>query len=110
MKHFPPTLVLLLIFISCREPIPKLTEQDMKFAEAIANVYLANAAADMIEQGSKDSARRIMITRALKLTDMDTAFFNAQLEHYGNDPPRFKIIYDSSTAILERVQKQKLAE
>lgn len=108
MKYTFP--LILLLFFACKESVPKLTQADLLFAKALANVYLANAATEMIEEGSKDSTRRELTVQALKLTDMDTSYFQSQLHKYSEDPMRLKIIYDSCTSFLERVQKQKLQE
>jgi hypothetical protein len=74
----------------------------MDFARTLANVQMARSSVDLIESGDRDSARRVLISKALALTDMDTLTFYAQMQYYGQDPLRLKVIYDSSLAMVSR--------
>lgn len=101
-------LLTLFLFCSCQEVEVKLNKSDIEFARTLANVQMARSATDLIEDGDKDSARIILISKALAMTGMDTLSFYAQLQKYGQDPPKLKVIYDSSIAIIDRQKNLKI--
>ncbi|HQW11006.1 MAG TPA: hypothetical protein PK076_10335 [Saprospiraceae bacterium] len=94
-----------MILISCHNTGKNLSNEDLRFSRALANVYMANAAANLIQQGNKDSSRRVLVTKALALEDMDTLYFNSQLEKYSKNPSLLETVYDSSTKFIERQQR-----
>lgn len=93
------------VLISCHNTGKSLSKEDIRFSHALANVYMANAAANLIQEGNKDSARRVLVTKALALEKIDTLYFYSQLEKYSKNPSLLETVYDSSTKFIERQQR-----
>lgn len=94
----------ILMWVGCNKREIVLTKDEQQFSNVIIDVYLANAAANLIQEGNKDSARTQLVMRALNIHEMDTSDFNDKLSALENNPPRMKVLFDTVLVRLERMR------
>lgn len=94
-------LFLTLIAFSCTKQKVSLNSEELKFADIMVDVYMANGAANQVKVGNKDSLRDALVVEILKQRDLDTNTFRQKLRNLEKDPERFKLITDTVVRKIE---------
>ncbi|HMY84619.1 MAG TPA: DUF4296 domain-containing protein [Saprospiraceae bacterium] len=88
---------------SCTKQKAHLTEEDVKFADVMVDIYMANGAANQIKAGNKDSLRNALVYDILMHQGIDTNAFYQKLRTMEKNPERFKLLTDTIVKKLERL-------
>jgi len=94
-------LFLTLIAFSCTKQKVSLNSEELKFADIMVDVYMANGAANQVKNGNKDSLRTALVNDILKEQGLDNNTFYQKLRNLEKDPERFKLLTDTVVRKLE---------